>query len=341
LQAERQEKTTQLSEQEKVLTQVEKQRADILAKQPKGGPRSAEELAVEKLRAESISWDSFSRQPQDIAELKRIISTEGADITKAKTLLDASRKDWQTQVLAATSTGTKSREQRLQALKSMQQLFESKSRQSMIMVKMDDLVAADPLIAEVTKLLSTMTDGSRAVAGQNFTNSVGMEMVWVDEGGFWIGKTVLSSGAKGSHISAEDICSKLNKFEQRETGTLADLRRIKPANAEYGIPSVKQWQLAHGPADQLGLSGYSNSLSEWTADKYSPGITNTNTVSQFLPPKSSWFLVCRGNGDVEALPPETTGNITQSGSATVATCKPGSATFWTGNVGFRVILLPE
>ncbi len=277
LQTEHQERTTQLSEQEKVLAQTEEKRRRIPMQ---NGPKSPEELAVEKLRAEPITWESLAPQKQDAAELRRIFNTEGADLTKATALLAASRKAWQDQVREAITSGNKSKEQRIKSLKSMQQLFVMKSNEAMVVLNMDGLVTDDPVIAAVTNLLSTMTDGSRAIPGQNFTNSVGMDMVWVEEGGFWIGKTEVTSavyqalrGEKGddkpqegiAHGGAVGDCKALNFLEQSEKNTLALDRRIKPANAKYDLPSVKQWLLASNQAAQLGMSGFSDSLRAYPA----------------------------------------------------------------------------
>jgi formylglycine-generating enzyme required for sulfatase activity len=354
LQTEHQEKATQLSEQEKVLAQTEeKQRLAMLNMQSKSSAKNPEELAVEKLRAEPITWESLAPQPQDAAELRRIFSTEGADIAKATPLLAASRKAWQDQVREAATSGTKSKEQRIKSLKSMQQLFETKSSQAMVVLKIDDLTAADPLIAAVTKLLSTMTDGTRAVPGQNFTNSVGMDMVWVEEGGFWIGKTEVTSAAYGainggggsdtpkegvSLINALGYCDKLTTREANEPSISGAKGLHMPVNAQYTLPGVRQWQLARGQAESLGLSGFSDGLSEWTKDQRSSGLTNANSVA-FATPDPRWFIICR-NDTVEALPPQTTSIVSTSGIATKGSGTAGTVTAWTGRLGFRIILEP-
>ncbi len=355
LQTERQEKTTQLSEQEKMLTQTEAKLSQaLLVMQSKTGTKSPEEVAVEKLRDEPITWESLAPQKPDADELRRIFNTEGADITKATNLLAASRKTWQDQVQEAKTSGTKSKEQRIKSLKSMQQLFETKSSQAMIVLNMDDLVIADPLLDEVTKLLSTMTGGNRAIAGQNFINSVGMDMVWVEEGGFWIGKTEVTSAAYSaingggggddspkegvSLISALGYCDSLTNREAKEPSAADTNRLHMPVKAQYTLPGVKQWQLASGQAENLGLSGFSDGLSEWTKDQRSSGLTNSNTVA-FATPDPKWFIICRGD-TVESLPPQTSGSIVRSGTATKASGTGGNVTMWTGRLGFRVILVP-
>jgi formylglycine-generating enzyme required for sulfatase activity len=225
----------------------------------------------------------------------------------------------------------------------------------MVVLNIDDLTAADPVIAAVTNLLSTMTDGRRAIAGQNFTNSVGMHMVWVEEGGFWIGRTEFTSAAyqavlgesggddspqEGvSHQVAHMLFEELNKREKQETTTLGLGRRLRPANFSYNLPSVKQWQLSRDHAGKLGASGFSDELSEWTSNKNDPGLATTNTVA-FITPTSSWSIVCRQNDVVEALPPQTTGTNAKQGQKTPGS-GVGTLKYWTKSVGFRVILLPE
>jgi hypothetical protein len=133
LQTDREKMTTQLSEQEKVLTETEEKRRRVPLMQ--NGPKLPEELAVEKLRAEPITWESLAPQKQDAAELRRIFNTEGADLTKATALLAASRKAWQDQVREAITSGTQNKERRIKNLKSMQQLFEAISSQTMVVLK--------------------------------------------------------------------------------------------------------------------------------------------------------------------------------------------------------------
>jgi hypothetical protein len=111
-----------------------------------------------------------------------------------------------------------------------------------------------------------------------------------------------------------------------------------PENAQYTLPGVRQWQLARGQAENLGLSGFSDSLSEWTKDQRSSGLTNANTVA-FATPDPKWFIICRDN-TIESLPPQTAGSIVRSGTGTKATGAAGNVTMWTGRLGFRVILVP-
>ncbi len=191
----------------------------------------------------------------------------------------------------------------------------------------------------------------RAVAGQNFTNSAGMEMIWINEGGFWIGrsevtkdayKVIMGEGGAGSMpadgislIKALMFCDALTT---QETST-AKGKRIRPSGAQYTLPGVKQWQLARGQAEALGLTGFSDDLSEWTKDQMKSGLTNTNTVA-FATPDPKWFIICRGS-TVEALPPQSTGNITRTGAGQRASGTAGTVTMWSGRLSFRVILVPQ
>jgi formylglycine-generating enzyme required for sulfatase activity len=118
----------------------------------------------------------------------------------------------------------------------------------------------------------------RAEAGENFTNSAGMDMVWIKEGGFWIGrsevtkdayKVIMGEGGAGSMpadgislIKALMFCDALTK---QETSS-ADGKRIMPSAAQDTLPGVKQWQMASQQADTLSLTGFHDSLSEWTKD---------------------------------------------------------------------------
>jgi hypothetical protein len=195
--------------------------------------------------------------------------------------------------------------------------------------------------------------GSRAVVGVSFTNSAGMKMVWIADGGFWISRTEITSaeykavkGASGGDESpaegitffdAVEFCDALDKRESQATLNLLPGQTLRPEQATYTLPLVKQWRQGRDQAETFGLQGFSNGLSEWSRDQQKSGFATQTIVGGAA---SSWFLALNGQSAV-ALPPTTRSSIVQSGTATKATGKAGTIEIWSGRLGLRVILVPK
>ncbi len=86
------------------------------------------------------------------------------------------------------SSGVENRTETEKGLTAMRVKLVTDRENYLSMLVVDALSEAEikTLLAKIKELFS---GGIRAVAGEDFTNSVGIEMVWVPEGGFWIGRT--------------------------------------------------------------------------------------------------------------------------------------------------------
>lgn len=354
-------KQSMLNEQNQIVTQL-KQREDEwqrlqlkvanteqqMKSVDSGG--SPELLAVKSLRNQAPKWDGLGLQPEEVKTINLVWDSKNTDVESAIGILNRSRQTWLDRAANTAKSGAVSRDRKLETLREMRKRFDQDSAVLVAVLRVDDLSAekTDPILAEVNKQLMTMIGGSRAVAGQNFTNSVGMEMVWVADGGFWMGRTEVSSaayraltGGTGgddspadglSFFNSANFCKALNQRETQEVPDLASERLMMPLDANYGLPGVKQWQLARDHAGALGMSGFADNLHEWTMDKASSGLVNKN-LAFGAKPQPFFFIVCRDT-TAEALPYNTTSEYIQTGTG-------GTITLWAGRLGFRVILVPS
>lgn len=314
---------------------------------------SPEKLAVLKLREQPPRWAALNLDPADVAILADVWNSNSTQVDRAVAILENNRKDWHTKATTAVAAGTADRQKRQAMLRDLKARFDKESAAVAAVFVMDDIS-----IEKTTTLLTTIRDiikfigGSRAVVGVNFTNSAGMEMVWMADGGFWIGRTEVTSAeykaAKGSSggdaspaegisfLDAIEFCEALDKREAAYEGNLPPGRTLRPDHAHYTLPFVKQWRMGRDKEESLGLQGFSNGLSEWSRDQQKSGFATQSIVGGAA---SSWFLALNGQSAV-ALPPTTKSSIVQSGTATKATGKAGTIEIWSGRLGLRVILVP-
>ncbi len=355
-----QQKEDALKEQgrlEAQLKQRERERNQIQAKVTKiessmkaaAGTSSPEQQEIIKLRQKNPNWKDLSLPQTELDTIILVWESKSTDVNKAVEHLSNSRKAWQDKAANESKASTSDRAARELAVTDMIKRFEKDSGEVVAVLRLDELSteATDQVLAAVKKLF--MSGGNRAEPRENFTNSVGMELVWVADGGFWIGKTEVTSAARntlmntggGSNSPAEGInfiqaVTLCEKLTQRESQNGDPNARMMPLGAGYTLPGVKQWRMARDQAEALGLSGFSNDLSEWSADKHSSGLANRSL--NFMPAQASWFLALKGDEAV-ALPSDTTGSIRTTGKDTKAV-KGGTVDHWQGRIGFRVILLP-
>lgn len=314
---------------------------------------SPEKLAVMKLREQTPRWTLLDLAPAEMDTLAQVWDSRSTQAERAVAILEEKGKAWQAKASAAATSGTTARQQRLAMLKELKERFDKESAAVVAVLNVDDLGGdkTDPLLAAIRKIIETF-GGGRAVAGVSFTNSAGMEMIWVPQGGFWLGRTEVTSAAYkevngtggGSDSPAEGIsflnalefCERLTKRENDYKTVLPPGRSLRPVKTQYTFPTVRQWRLGRDNAEALGLEGFSNGLSEWSQDQQKSGLATQAIVGGAA---SSWFLALNGQSAV-ALPPTTTGSIVQSGTATKATGMAGRIEIWSGRLGLRVILLP-
>lgn len=314
---------------------------------------SPEKLAVLKLRQQPPRWEALDLSPADVAILAQVWDSNSTQVDRAVAILENNRQAWHTKATTAVTAGTTERQQRQAMLRDLKARFDKESAAVASVLVVDDLgiEKTAPLLTAIRKIIE-MFGGSRAVVGMNFTNSVGMEMVWMPDGGFWLGRAEITSAAykavKGagggdenpaegiSWNEAYEFCEALNKREAQYEGNLPPGRSLRPNQATYTLPSFRQWRLGREQEESLGLQGFSNGLSEWSRDQQKSGFATQTIVGGAA---SSWFLALNGQSAV-ALPPTTRSSIVQSGTATKATGKAGTIEIWSGRLGLRVILVP-
>ncbi|WP_395740966.1 hypothetical protein [Prosthecobacter sp.] len=320
-----------------------------------GNDNSPEKQAVLKLREQQPRWVVLDLAPADAEALALVWDSKSTQVDRAIQILENSRQTWKGKGASAVSSSTTERQKRQTALTDLKTRFDKESLSASSDLNLDSILPEkiEPLLAKVRKIIET-PGNNRAIAGVSFTNSAGMEMVWIPDGGFWLGRSEVTSAAykavKGtnggddspaegiSFIEAIEFCEALNKMETVDKPLLPASQKMRPANALYTLPTVKQWRIGRTQEETLGLKGFSNGLSEWSQDRQFSRLA-TKAVS-YVPTEPSWFIALNG-GDAIALPPTAQGNITESGSATKATGQRGTITIWSGRLGLRVILVPK
>jgi len=310
---------------------------------------SPELKALEDLRKKTPRWDDldFNRQrPQDLEVIEVWISPEITDkqVGHVVSVLKA-RRDAYTQQAAS---GVKNRTDTEKQLSSLRDKLVT-DRETLLSTLVIDALGEAEITTLLAKIKELFSGGIRAVAGENFTNSIGMEMVWIRDGGFWIGRTEVTSSAykaitgsgNGGNNPVEGIswdrahnfCQLLTDKEENPPGQIPPEMKLRPADALYGLPGVKQWRKARDAAEALGMSGFSDGLSEWSSDTHRSGLSQNTSFTQGVnvPIQSDWALALNGN-TVQPLPGVLTGSWVQSGKDRIV--------IWQGRLGFRVILIP-
>lgn len=202
-------------------------------------------------------------------------------------------------------------------------------------------------------IASLFAGSLRATPGENFTNSAGIELVWVADGGFWIGRTevtgrqynlVVSPETPGGDepkdgvsISAASLfISRLQEMEADDSFMPPETsQHLRPADFAYALPSVSQWIKARSLGESLNLLGLLTEPHEWTSNQHADGPYRTFKQSPIFPKRvGSDFPVAMDDGAPITLEPRTTSSVTVAG-----TSKTG--VLWSGRLGFRVILLPK
>jgi hypothetical protein len=313
-----------------------------------GATQTPEQEALERLRSQIPAWSALNLPKTDLDKINQVWNSgKDSELQPALDVLTSSRTRWQQEATQAASSTTNERAAREKMLREMISRFDKESTDALLVLNIDKLSAAktDPFLESIKSLF--MSGGTRATLGENFTNSIGMEMVWVAEGGFWMGRTEVTSaqfaalaGDSGggdspkegvNWTSASQFCTSLTRKESEELADLPQGARQMPEASEYGLPRVKQWDLAKSKAESLGMTGFSDSLSEWSADTHGSGLSRNRTHNSFvsLPMQSSWPLALKSN-TADPLPSSLTGSWSQ-----------GTIAIWGGRLGFRVILIPE
>ncbi|WP_395740967.1 hypothetical protein [Prosthecobacter sp.] len=309
-----------------------------------------EKQAVLKLQKQQPDWRVLRLSDAEAQFVMDVWISKDTHGEQAKEILLASAKAWK-------DKHTTERQKRLNALEEINKLFEQGSAEVFATLSLKGITPeeTDPVLTAVSKII-LLLGPSRAVIGKNFTNSVGIEMVWIPDGktGFWIGRSEVSTAAykamrgggpgddrpaeKISFNDAIELVGILNNREAESKNIVPPGRTLRPLNAIYTIPTVKQWRVGRVQEKSFGMEGFSNGLSEWSQDRQSSGLS---TETAFLRiPDSSWPIALNGDSAI-ALPPHVSGNYVTVGPGTIATGKGGTVTHWRGRLGLRVILVPK
>jgi formylglycine-generating enzyme required for sulfatase activity len=312
------------------------------------GVKSAEQEAVERLKKQAPEWTKLqlSKSDQEALMLSwQYGRTE--DTGRAVKILTANRDHWHTEAVNAAASGASKRAKQEQALLAMETQFNKDSAEAVMILRIDDLgqAATNPLLEAVIKLF--ISEGTRAILGENFKNSLGMEMVWVQEGGFWMGRKevteeqfFLGYGQTGgtdavkdqvSFVQAEGFITNINvlEAEERDLGTSGLL--FKPEDSKYALPTIAQWRLGRNAP---GVEGFDNNFSEWTSSKHSDGGSRFPPVPTGAESKGSptWPVTMQEGGPISLAPETSREKIVVVGTK--------RSVLWSGRFGFRVILIP-
>lgn len=259
----------------------------------------------------------------------------------------SSKESAQRAAMAATSLAEKQSSDRTALIRSINEAHqEAQSR-----LTVPDPTERDRLMAAINDLL---IKSQRASPGQNFTNSTGIELVWLPitdypGGGLWMGreevsmsamKTVLPNQAgncsadEQGHVyrivrrEAVDFCSALTSIElngQQKSASTGGGRRgqVAPKGWTYDLPKAGESQLAASVASQFGLTNFNGGVYELVSELSGgrPVVVHGSSGSSKL--------------RAQALPSDSR-SFTQTGSS--GAVQNAEIITFTGRVGFRIVL---
>jgi formylglycine-generating enzyme required for sulfatase activity len=315
-----------------------------------------EQQSVDTMKKNPPKWDLLKHEKASQPDFDRLIvvwenPTDAAE-QEAIRILAANQSHWEKEASTAATDAANLRKERTLKLQSMKTDFEAESGK--ILASLRDEMIINPEVADkVLEAVKMLFSGdTRANPGVDFTNSAGIELVWVPEGNFWIGKTevtgkqynfVVSGTAEGSDqpkdgvsiARARQYCDLLNQREGANANAVEDgTSRSKPENFDYSLPSVAQWRLGMKSKRSL-LSGVDTEPYEWTSNQHQDGTGASFPQHTFFKktPLGSYPVAILGNTPV-TLEPSTTASISAG--------TPGAIrAYWTHKIGFRVVLIPN
>lgn len=334
------------SRQEKTRKQ-EEQKQLAAAKPVMNSPARTE---LERLLARQPEWTAVVEPAADAQPLVLIWNSSApaeADVTRATGILQKSSGLWMKK--AGDQAGLLA--ERRKSLNELRGMLRSRQDQHLASLTP---TRNEKDVKDLLAVIASLFSGSlRATPGENFTNSAGIELVWVADGGFWIGRgevtgrqynVVVSPESPGadepkdgvSISAANEYISRLEEVEADDSFTPADAaQHLRPAGFAYALPSVAQWTKIKGLGESLNLQGLMTEPHEWTSNQHADGPYRTFKQSPIFPKRvGSDFPVAMDDGTPITLEPRTTSSVTVAG-----TSKTG--VLWSGRLGFRVILLPK
>lgn len=342
----------------------EKELADLSAKTTKlrqqsqqAGAMTAEQKNVESIKKNPPRWDDVTHEKLSKPEFDRLIvlwesGTDAASEQEALRILASIQSHWKMQASTAGGNAANLRKKQAADLRTLKATFDDESAKKLAALR-DEKTIISPEVAdrilEAVKML--LPSDLRAKPGEDFTNSVGIELVWVPEGNFWIGKTevterqynfVIRDTAEesdqpkdGVRISdAKHFLSRLNEIEADDALLRENLdSRLRPADYSYDLPTVPQWKSLKARSSDLQLGGFDAEPYEWTSTTHGDGQSRVFRQSPFFP---------------KTIRPSNPVAMDKDGAITLETTTVNSVSFkgtggksdtvWFGKLGFRVIL---
>lgn len=338
-------------------TQLQKRHEDqqaVLRKQQEdaGTPLPEEELLKTYL-AKPPAWQELGLTGADLSLVSNAWNapaSEPATVEKeAAELLEKRRQQVVQQAEQEKAGLKKTLEERRSLLVALK--TDVKNKEMELVSSLDLSSLKDDEMAALKEAIMGLMQGSlRAVPGKNFTNSAGMEMVWVPfkDSGFWIGRTEVKleqlkqvlpaeSGnctADGEGLVYRILFSEADKFckvlsQNERAGGVVTSGQLSPEGWAYQLPSSGQWSYARqtSNAQGLGLENMQGGVSELMSDSSnsgyrvifgsSPGASDADSRPKQVPDSRDFTKV---------------GNDKRVTQATVTT--------FSGRVGFRAALLP-
>ncbi|MEN3942425.1 hypothetical protein WJU23_14090 [Prosthecobacter sp. SYSU 5D2] len=338
-------------------TQLQKRHEDQQAAMRKqqedaGAPLPEEELLKTYL-AKPPAWQELGLTGADLSLVSNAWSAPASEPSKAEIeaaeLLEKRRQQVIQQAEQEKSGLKKTLEERKSMLVSLKNGVEQKEMELVSNLDLSSL--KDEEIAALKAAIMGLMQGSlRAVPGKNFTNSVGMEMVWVPfkDSGFWIGRTEVKMTelkqvlpAESNNCTADDegivyriLFSEADKFckvlsqNERSAGAMTS-GQLSPEGWAYQLPSSGQWQYARqtSNAQGLGLENLQGGVSELMSDSSNAGYRVI-------------FGSSPGSSEADTRPKQVPDSRTFVKMGNDAKVVGSSITEFTGRVGFRAALLP-
>lgn len=351
---------SQAKKQTEELTRLSSAAAKLQQQLKQASTMTAEWQSVEAIKKNPPKWDLLKHEKANQPEFDRLIllwesCSDALAEQEAIKILAANQSHWQTEASNAVGNATNLRQKHAAELQTMKTTFEVESGKKLAALRDEEIspAIADKLLEAVKMLFSGDT---RATPGENFTNSAGIELVWVAEGNFWIGKTevtgkqynfVISGAAEGSDEPKDGVnfnnaiqyCEQLTAKESDSAVADSSLK-LRPEASVYLLPTVQQWNSVRTSTPVEGLS---NDLHEWSSstfgdgsgyDSPKPNFPNAAVRPKYWVPSGDSPLALRANARPISLSPNTTSTI-------AAVFLGKSYPMWSGRLGFRVILISK
>ena len=319
--------------------------------------KQAGTMRVDAIKKNPPKWDLLKHEKANKPEFDRLIvlwegSTDAAAEQEAIRILATNQSHWETEASTAMGNAANLRNMQAADLQTMKTTFQAESDKKIASLSYEANIQG--MANEILEAVKMLTGGTRASPGENFTNSAGIELVWVPESrvpesNFWIGKTevtgkqynfVINGAAEGSDepkdgvgiAIAENYVSRLNDIEAADMQVSLD-NKLKPPEFTYALPSVVQWNTAKSQRETLTLSGFETQPFEWTSSKNRDGkfrsFEQPSFYKRLIEPNHP--VVIDDKGPI-TLEPTTTSSVSFKGMSK-------TVTKWSGRLGFRIILI--